>query len=405
MSLDVLNVGESVFIDNSIANSEYHTHSPYAATTYNNNDEIRIPIQTQNLITLPSQSFLYIEGVLAGDDKKPIKTCSFINNGIVYLFSEIRYEIGGIVVDRVKNPGITSSMKGYISYTDNESKRLLNSGWSPLSNPSLIDENGNFNVCIPLRMLLGFAEDFRKIIMNVRQELVLIRNNTLWNAVQSTKPDEKAQVAINKILWKVPHITVADAQKLQLLNYIEKDIDLDVAFRSWELQEYPLLQETTKHTWAVKTANNLEKPRYIIVGFQSDKKNKTTSNMSHFDHCQLTNIKLYLNSEMYPYDNLNLDFNKKHVAILYEMYSQFQQSYYYKNQSEPCLTPSEFIKNAPLVVIDCSRQNETLKIGAVDIRLEFETSSNIPSNTCAYCLILHDRLVRYSPLTGTVKIL
>ena len=62
MSYNILNVGEGVYSDNSITNFEYHTHQPYAATTLNNNDEIRIPIQTQDLYTFPGQSFLYVEG-------------------------------------------------------------------------------------------------------------------------------------------------------------------------------------------------------------------------------------------------------------------------------------------------------------------------------------------------------
>ena len=36
---------------------------------------------------------------------------------------------------------------------------------------------------------------------------------------------------------------------------------------------------------------------------------------SRFDHCKLTNAKLYLNTECYPYDDLNLDFDKTDVRF------------------------------------------------------------------------------------------
>lgn len=124
--------------------------------------------------------------------------------------------------------------------------------------------------------------------------------------------------------------------------------------------------------------------------------------MSYFDHCKLTTMNLYLNSETYPYDSLNLNFDNNQYAILYEMYAQFQQSYY-ERENEPVLSPDKFKGIAPLVVIDCSHQNETLKSGAVDIRLEFETSENMPAETTAYCLILHDRIVKYNPLTNAVR--
>ena len=38
-------------------------------------------------------------------------------------------------------------------------------------------------------------------------------------------------------------------------------------------------------------------------------KNVMSEDINRFDDCKLTNAKLYLNSECYPYDDLNLDFN------------------------------------------------------------------------------------------------
>ncbi|CAG9817166.1 unnamed protein product [Phaedon cochleariae] len=149
----------------------------------------------------------------------------------------------------------------------------------------------------------------------------------------------------------------------------------------------------------------MEKPRFVIVGFQTNRKNYIQKNVSQFDHCKLTNMKLHLNSEVYPYDNLNLNFNKYQFSVICGMYARFQESYYYENSGEPCLTLSKFHDIAPLIVIDCSRQNESLKTGSMDIRLEFETNQNIPANTSAYCKILHDRSVRYNPLTNVMKIL
>jgi len=39
-----------------------------------------------------------------------------------------------------------------------------------------------------------------------------------------------------------------------------------------------------------------------------------------FDNCNLTNVKLYLNSEFDPYDDLNVDFGKNRYAILFDMH-------------------------------------------------------------------------------------
>ena len=113
-------------------------------------------------------------------------------------------------------------------------------------------------------------------------------------------------------------------------------------------------------------------------------------------------MKLFLNDQCYPYGNLNLNINRNQYAVLYEMYTNFETNYYGK-ESQPLLSKREFIDFAPLIAIDCSKQNESLKYGPVDVRLEFEASENFPPQTSAYCLILHDRLVEYKPISGGVK--
>lgn len=400
MNSKILNVLEKPEFDNSIVNFEKHTHGPYSANNLNNNDEIRLPIQQQDAYTAVFCSSLYMRGQLLKADGMVSQTASFDKMGLLFLFDEIRYEMNGITIDRCRNPGLTALMKGYVSFNQNESIRLENAGWT--NENFFVDENGYFDVCIPLKIILGFAEDFQKIILNIRQELVLIRNSTDVNAIINPTADEIITVKLHSVQWRVPHVSVADVERLKLIKCMEKNIELSVPFRNWELHENPLLTESQIHTWNIKTSSQLEKPRFIIFGFQSARKNITTKRMSEFDHCELTNFKLFLNSESYPYDNLNINFKKNFYAALYEMYVQFQQSYYQK-ECEPLLSPYMFKSIAPLVVVDCSCQNEVLKSGAVDIRLEFSTNKNIPKDTAAYCLIIHDKIIYYNPLTSMVR--
>jgi len=49
--------------------------------------------------------------------------------------------------------------------------------------------------------------------------------------------------------------------------------------------------------------------------------------INRFD-CNLINAKLYLISEYYLYDDLNLDFNKNRCVILYDLYARFCKDYY-----------------------------------------------------------------------------
>ena len=84
------------------------------------------------------------------------------------------------------------------------------------------------------------------------------------------------------------------------------------------------------------------------------------------------------------------------------MYTSFQANYYGR-EPQAYLSKSDFLEFAPLIVIDCSKQNESLKSGPVDIRLEFEAKENFPPQNAAYCLSLHDRVIEYKPISGVIK--
>ena len=165
------------------------------------------------------------------------------------------------------------------------------------------------------------------------------------------------------------------------------------------IQHYPT---TTDHVWTVKTSSQLEKPRYVIIALQTDRKNQKNKDCSKFDHCDISNAKLHLNSEYYPREDLNLKFKLDRYAVLYDMYSKFQESYYQK-QPHPLLSRQDFKDLAPIIVFDCSRQNESIKTGPVDVKIELKTNVAIPASTSAYCLILHDRIIEYNPITGEVQ--
>ncbi|XP_076283918.1 uncharacterized protein LOC143220353 [Lasioglossum baleicum] len=408
---DILSISEAPIFDNRITKIELHTYNPYANTTFENNDEIRIPIQQQDLYTLPCRSFLYVEGKLSLPGKlelpagSTIESAALDNNAVAFMFEEIRYELNGVEIDRSRNPGTTTTLKNYVSLSTTRSSALSNAGWTHNTEAQRKTATTtaaiNFNFCIPMSMLLGFCEDYKRVVINARHELILIRSRTNTNALYSSSENAKPVLDLYKIQWRMPHVTLDEINKLSMLRILGNDKPIDMSFRSWELYEYPLLQATTKHTWAIKTAPQMEKPRYVIFALQTARKNNLTKTATHFDHCALANIRLYLNSETYPYDDLNVDFEKDKYALLYDMYTKFQESYY--GNGEALLNVIDFLKYGPFIVLDCSRQNEALKNATIDVRIEFECRANIAPSTTAYCLMIHDCIVEYNPLTNIVR--
>lgn len=400
--MSILEITTTPHFDTSIESYEVHTYNPYN-TNFRENDEIRIPVHQQDIYVLPSESSIYIEGYVkvSGKDAEGRvvdKVTDFSNNPILFLFQDIRYELNGVEIDHAKNVGITTTIKSYVSMNDAEYKRSAIAGWNL---NGFKHKEGHFSVIIPLKTVLGFAEDYNKIIINCKHELILNRSNTDLNCVV-TEDTNNISVKIEKVQWQMPHIKVSDRERITLLKCLERDHSIQMPFRNWDLYEYPLMPATTKHSWSIKTASQMEKPRYVIFGMQTNRKNNKTLDCSLFDHCKVTNVKLFLNSQYYPYDSLNLDFDRDKYCILYKMYTRFRQSYY-NVSADPLLDLTNFKEKAPLFVIDCSRQNENIKGGAVDVRLEIETSEDIPHATVGYCLIINDRIIEYKPLSNIVK--
>ncbi|XP_057335072.1 uncharacterized protein LOC130673876 [Microplitis mediator] len=361
MAAEILNIQRQIIFDESIAHYEAHAHLPYASSTFKNSDEISIAVQHQDLCLLPSKSTLHVYGKFTkSDDSAASATTHMVNMTVCHMFEEIRYELNGVEIDRSKHVGMTSLMKGYTSLSPAQKNILENSGWIMDEAVNKLHNNyGFFDISIPLSLLLGFAGDYHKIVINARHELILIRSNSDLNAYIVATPAagahaEAVEITLQKIEWIVTYVTMANKQKIEALNYITSDPAISIRFRAWELYEYPLIPNTSKHIWTVKTSTQLEKPRFVILGFQTARKNDATKNASGFDHCNIRDIKLFLNSQSYPYGNLNLNIANNQYALLYDMYVNFRISYYTR-ESEPLLTKKKFLAQAPLYVIDCSK--------------------------------------------------
>lgn len=226
----MLNIWKTPVSCTAITNIQHHAYSPYTPS-YNYNDEIRIAIQQQDLYLLPSESYIYIEGSVARTGaavNPPPEAPTFSGNYAAFLFDDIRYEINGTLLDRCKNPGVTSAMKGYVSLRPDQAKERLNASFACYE--AVTDY---FSLCIPLQHLLGFAEDYKKVVVNMKHELILVRSRNDVNCFLG--PNNCLQITVNKIQWHIPHVLVDDSAKLKLLRNIESQPAIQMGFRSYNM--------------------------------------------------------------------------------------------------------------------------------------------------------------------------
>ena len=71
--------------------------------------------------------------------------------------------------------------------------------------------------------------------------------------------DQSTKIHIDKITWWVPHVNLEDVHKLKLLQVLNNNVPITMSFRTWDLYELPLIPQTKRQTWSVKTSTDLGK--------------------------------------------------------------------------------------------------------------------------------------------------
>ena len=429
---DILQITEDIPVDDSIYEYEYKEYNPITGTDYNRGS-IVITIESQDIYTHPAESFLIIEGELIKDDGTRYlidDEVALINNGLMYLFSDVRFHLASHEIEVLQNPGHATTMLGMLKFPDDFSKSQgLNQCWIKDTgdgdgNPgddantgfklrrnyiiNMPEEEGNkgkFNFKIPLKHFLGFCEDYRKILYGIQQRLTLTRtgnNNAILKRNAAAGGDAAdGKVNIKKISWFMPHVIPSDAYRLQLDKIIEKKEKIPVGYRMLQCDNIPVVG-TGDFTWRLGVKSSPDIPRFIIVGFQTNKNNTQTTNPAIFDHCQVRNIYVTLNAKRYPDIDYENDFTIDKFSRIYADAALFRKKFYNMDElvSNHNINPVDYKNLYPLFVFDVTKQSEKLKTSVSDIHIKASFNNiggvnNPPPNTIAYAVIISDRLFHF----------
>jgi len=140
--------------------------------------------------------------------------------------------------------------------------------------------------------------------------------------------------------------------------------------------------------------SDVEKPRWIIVAFQTDKSGNQQHNASICDHCNLTNMFVVLNSRRYPeidYDDTN--FTQQKFSRVCGDAAAFRTKFYNVEEliSSPNITPADYKELFPMFVFDVTKQSEKLKNSVTDIQIKAQFLANVPANTEAFAVAISDK--------------
>ena len=421
----ILRITDPILSDDSIDKYEDIEYEPVAGTNLNSSGaDIRLTIETQDIFTHPSESFLIIEGQLLKDDDTPYDAANLItltNNGIMHLFTRIRYDLSGQDIENIMNVGQATTMLGLLKYPDDFSKSKglnqlwykdttanadnNNTGFSIRRNYIIVNAEpiGTFSFKIPLKHIFGFCEDYDKVVYGLKHNLTLTRNNDngaifkTSNRAGGIDIVVDGKVKLSKVSWFMPHVTPADKDKMELYKIIERKEKIPVGYRMIQCDSATIPQNSTSFSWRLSVKSSPEVPRFVIVGFQTDKIGNQTQNPSLFNNVNVSNMYVMLNSMRYPTTDYNISFDKQQFSRVYGDTADFRSKFFNMDElvSSPNINPSDYRALYPLFLFDVSKQSEKLKYSTTDIQVKMHFSVGIAANTQAYAVIISDRLINF----------
>ena len=349
---------------------------------------------------------------------------TLINNGIMYLFSDVRYHLASHEIEVLQNPGHATTILGMLKFPDDFSKSQgLNQCWIKDTGEgnTVVDGNnpndgfklrrnyiinmpasrGHFCFKIPLKHFLGFCEDYKKILYGMQQRLTLTRTSD-DNAIFRANGVDVGKVDIERIKWFMPHVIPSDAYRLQLDKIIEKKEKIPVGYRMLQCDNTSITG--TNFTWRLGVKSSPDIPRFIIVGFQIERNNNQEQNPARFDNCDIGNIYVTLNAKRYPDTDYDINFNDNRFCRIYGDSSTFRKKFYNMDElvSNHNINPVDYKNLYPIFVFDVTKQSEKLKTAVSDIhvKMRFNTNpalddDNNPRNVMAYAVIISDRLFHF----------
>ena len=325
-------------------------------------------------------------------------------DGTRYAPAEVKYELAGQGIESANNPGIANVLMGIAKYPyDYAYGTGLIQCWSPETSDGVLmergfgrrreyiiaksDLHGSFSFAIELENLFGFCEDYDKVVYGMRHKLTLVRKSN-DDAIFKVAATSKGKVQLTKVTWVMPRVHPNDVKKFSLYKSIGSKIVLDAAFR---IAEIPA--QTRTIDWRLGVRTTPEKPRQVLIAFQSDRSGNQDKNPSLFDHLSATQVSVVLNDTTYPARDVIADFKKHTYIEYYKMFTEFARDYY---GLDP-LTVGNFVdistnKEEFLVFyFEVSKQSERVSQSVVDIKIRMRIAENVWANVVAYALVISDR--------------
>ena len=300
------------------------------------------------------------------------------------LFSSIKLETsGGRTIEYVDHchPNLlmykllTSTGDEYESgFVKNQSNRD-----SQLKGEHIAAQRGHMYMMIKMSDLFGFVNDLEKIIYGLGFKLISKRNNN-DTALYRVNADPGAvandgNIEIRDISWCVPCIDPSNDNRIIVRKGLSKKNNVDFSYYETKTF-YKNVPNATNFLFDLGIESGMERPQYIIVGYENNNVTEQTHDASTFDAMNVTECYCKIGSEFYPEDRMNINYGTNNYNEAFkEIVSFFNKDYNgLPHNINPYINHRTFKSNYRIYVFDTRYQRDHIGPQPIQLNCTFSAA-------------------------------
>ena len=397
------NLDTTYSYNNDIHKSKIINYKPNNLATMNTvNTNINIILKREENHLNLRDSYLEIEFVLSDDAGGVFANDAnirLVNYGMMALFSSIKLETsGGRTIEYIDHCHPNLLMYKLLTSTgdENESGFVRNQGNrdSQLKGDHIAAQRGHMYMMVNMSDLFGFVNDLEKIIYGLGFKLLLKRyNNDRALYRVNANPGAVANdgnIEIRDVSWCVPSVDPSNDNRIIVQTGLSKKINVDFSY--YERKKfYKNVPNATNFLFDLGMESGMERPQYIIVGFEHNNVNEQTHDASTFDVMNVTECYCKIGSEFYPEDRMNINYGTNNYNEAFKEFVSFNEDYNgLPHNIKPYINHRTFKSNYRKYVFDTRYQRD--HIGPQPIQLNFKFSAAVADVIC-HALVLTRKVI------------
>ena len=251
-------------------------------------------------------------------------------------------------------------------------------------------ERGRMYMMIKMSDLFGFVNDLEKIIYGLGFKLILKRNNNDRALFRAGAVANDGNIEIRDISWCVPSIDPSNDNRFIVQKGLNKKNSIDFSYYEGKTL-YKNVPNATSFLFDLGIESGMERPHYIITGFEYNNFNEQTHDASTFHIMNVTEYYCKIGSEFYPEDRMNIICVTNNYNEAFKEIVNFNKHYNgLPNNIKPYINHRTFKSNYRLFVFDTRYQND--HISPQPIQLNFKFSVAVADVIC-HALVLTRKVI------------